>query len=83
MQICMYMTAQSVLCRDNEALQAFAQDAYQCSLAYGPEDVRTSLGYYNLAKVFQGMGELDRTIACCDQAGLHLLIASVKAACFL
>lgn len=55
------------LCRDNEALQAFAQDAYQCSLAYGPQDVRTSLAYYNLAKVFQGMQELDKTLVCCDQ----------------
>ena len=55
------------LCRDNEALQAFAQDAYHCSLAYGPQDVRTSLAYYNLAKVFQGMQELDKTLVCCDQ----------------
>ena len=64
-------------CRDKEALQAFAQDAYQCSLAYGPLDVRTSLAYYNLAKVFQGMNELDQMLACCDQviqqaAALHL-----------
>lgn len=54
-------------CRDHDALQAFAQDAYQCSLAYGPQDVRTSLAYYNLAKVFQGMQELDKSVACCDQ----------------
>lgn len=53
--------------RDHDALQAFAQDAYQCSLAYGPQDVRTSLAYYNLAKVFQGMKEPDKSLACCDQ----------------
>lgn len=56
-------------CRTDEALQAFAQDAYQCSLAYGPQDVRSSLAYYNLAKVFQGMQELEKTLACCDQVG--------------
>lgn len=56
-------------CRTDEALEAFAQDAYHCSLAYGPQDVRSSLAYYNLAKVFQGMQELDKTLACCDQVG--------------
>lgn len=34
-----------------EALHAFAEDVYYCSLEYGPEDVRTSLGYYNMGKV--------------------------------
>lgn len=29
-----------------------AEDVYYCSVEYGPEDVRTSLGYYNMAKVF-------------------------------
>ena len=57
----------TAVCRDSEALQSFAQDAYQCSLAYGPQDVRTSLAYYNLAKVFQGMSEQDKMLACCDQ----------------
>lgn len=56
-----------VIRRDSEALQAFAQDAYQCSLAYGPLDVRTSLAYYNLAKVFQGMNEMDKSLMYCDQ----------------
>ena len=56
-----------VFYRDSEALQAFAQDAYQCSLAYGPLDVRTSLAYYNLAKVFQGMNEMDKSLVYCDQ----------------
>lgn len=59
-------------CRDTEALQAFALDAYQCSLAYGPQDVRTSLAYYNLAKVFQGMNEPDKTLICCDQVSVTL-----------
>lgn len=54
-------------CRNEEALHSFAQDTYHCSLAYGPLDVRTSLAYYNLAKVFEGMDEADKTLACCDQ----------------
>jgi hypothetical protein len=61
-----------VFCRDSEALQAFAQDAYQCSLAYGPLDVRTSLAYYNLAKVFQGMNEMDKSLMYCDQVCMML-----------
>ena len=60
--------------RNEEALQAFAEDVYYCSLEYGPEDVRTSLGYYNLAKVFQGLGQLDKTLACGDQACLHVSV---------
>ena len=34
-----------------EALHAFAEDVYYCSLEFGPEDARTSLGYYNMGKV--------------------------------
>ena len=56
-------------CRHEEALQAFAEDVYYCSLEHGPEEVRTSLGYYNLAKVFQGAGSMDRALACTDQVG--------------
>ena len=63
-----------MFCRDSEALQAFAQDAYQCSLAYGPLDVRTSLAYYNLAKVFQGMNEMDKSLMYCDQVCMMLHI---------
>ena len=55
--------------RHEEALQAFAEDVYYCSLEHGPEEVRTSLGYYNLAKVFQGAGSMDRALACTDQVG--------------
>jgi hypothetical protein len=41
-----------------EALQAFAEDVYYCSLEYGPQDAHTSLGYYNLAKVLQSTGDV-------------------------
>ena len=64
-----------MFCRDREALQAFAQDAYQCSLAYGPLDVRTSLAYYNLAKVFQGMNEMDKSLMYCDQVRTTLNVS--------
>ncbi|KAG2484101.1 hypothetical protein HYH03_017053 [Edaphochlamys debaryana] len=54
-------------CKHAEALHAFAEDVYYCSLEYGPEDVRTSLGYYNLGKVFQSSGDLDKAASCNDQ----------------
>ncbi|PNH12392.1 Zinc finger MYND domain-containing protein 12 [Tetrabaena socialis] len=47
-----------------EALHAFAEDVYYCSLEYGPEDVRTSLGYYNMGKA---SADLDRAASCNDQ----------------
>ncbi|KAK9806717.1 hypothetical protein WJX72_000426 [[Myrmecia] bisecta] len=50
-----------------ESLRAFAEDVYHCALEYGPEDVRTSLGYYNLAKVFQALNETDKCLRCSDQ----------------
>ncbi|EFJ51977.1 hypothetical protein VOLCADRAFT_103179 [Volvox carteri f. nagariensis] len=50
-----------------EALHAFAEDVYYCSFEYGPEDVRTSLGYYNMGKVFQAAGELEKAASCNDQ----------------
>lgn len=37
--------------RQPEALSSFAEDVYYCSLEYGPEDPRTSLGFYNMGKV--------------------------------
>lgn len=46
------------------ALQAFAKDVYYCSLEHGASEVRTSLGYYNLGKIFQSMGRLERAMAC-------------------
>jgi len=40
--------------RQPEALSSFAEDVYYCSLEYGPEDPRTSLGFYNMGKVWKG-----------------------------
>lgn len=37
--------------RQPDALSSFAEDVYYCSLEYGPEDPRTSLGFYNMGKV--------------------------------
>eukprot|EP00218_Dolichomastix_sp_CCMP3274_P009855 CAMPEP_0170144356 /NCGR_PEP_ID=MMETSP0033_2-20121228/13437_1 /TAXON_ID=195969 /ORGANISM="Dolichomastix tenuilepis, Strain CCMP3274" /LENGTH=348 /DNA_ID=CAMNT_0010380851 /DNA_START=110 /DNA_END=1156 /DNA_ORIENTATION=- len=53
--------------KHEDALQAFAEDVHFCALEYGPEDVRTSLGYYNLSKVFQAMADTDKCLACTDQ----------------
>mmetsp|Transcript_7527 Transcript_7527/g.18655 ORF Transcript_7527/g.18655 Transcript_7527/m.18655 type:complete len:385 (-) Transcript_7527:298-1452(-) len=53
--------------RQPEALGAFAEDVYYCAAEYGPEDARTSLGYYNMGKVFQAQGEGDKAAACNDQ----------------
>lgn len=50
--------------RYREALKCFAEDVYHCSAEYGPEDVRTSLGYYNLSKIFQGVGDIERSLSC-------------------
>ena len=54
--------------RLEEALEAFAEDVYYASMQYGPNDVRTSLGYYNLGKVFHKLDERDRSLSCNDQA---------------
>ncbi|KAF5841781.1 subunit of axonemal inner dynein [Dunaliella salina] len=53
--------------RRPEALSSFAEDVYYCSMEYGPEDPRTSLGYYNLGKVFQSASEVEKAKACNDQ----------------
>lgn len=54
-----------------EALSAFSEDVYYCSLEYGPEDVRTSLGYYNMGKVFGAkVGGLMRRL---ERLGLRLV----------
>lgn len=50
----------------NQALQSFAEDLYHCSVEFGPEDVRSALGYYNLAKMFQTLGDLDKCGPCCE-----------------
>lgn len=52
--------------KHEEALKAFAEDLYYFSLEYGPSDMRTTLGYYNLGKVFQTQGNLGRCLACYD-----------------
>jgi hypothetical protein len=46
-----------------KALEAFAVDVYCCSQEYGPLDARTSLGFYNLGKVFQACGEAEKAVA--------------------
>ena len=50
-----------------QALQSFAEDVYYCSLEYGTQDVRTSLGFYNLGKVFQSKNEMEKCVRCCEQ----------------
>ena len=49
-----------------DALAAFAEDVYYCALEHGPEDVRTSLGYYNLSKVFKADGDTEKALSCND-----------------
>ena len=53
--------------KHSQALQSFAEDVYYCSLEYGTQDVRTSLGFYNLGKVFQSKGEMEKCGRCCEQ----------------
>lgn len=49
--------------RYNKALEAFAQDIFCCSQEHGPLDVRTSLGYYNMGKVFEASAEQSKSLA--------------------
>ena len=49
------------------ALQSFAEDTYHCALEFGPQDMRTALGYYNIAKVFQDKGEMEKCLSCLNQ----------------
>eukprot|EP00899_Mesostigma_viride_P028298 jgi/Mesvir1/8653/Mv02597-RA.1 len=46
--------------KSDQALRSFAEDVYHSSLEYGPEDVRSSMGYYNLSKIFMNQGEKER-----------------------
>jgi len=39
---------------------------YYCSLEYGPEDVRSSVGYYNMGRVFSSMDDSGRATSCND-----------------
>ena len=43
--------------KQNEALNAFAEDVYHCSLEYGTNDARSAVGYYNMGKVFANKGD--------------------------
>ena len=47
-----------------EALRSFSEDAYHCAMEFGPEDMRTSVCYFNLGKVFQAQGERVNALAC-------------------
>jgi hypothetical protein len=49
-----------------DALQAFAEDVYHCACEYGPQDVRTSLGYYNLSKVLAEAGNSAGAVSCSE-----------------
>jgi hypothetical protein len=48
--------------KNKEAIQSFAEDIYYCSLEYGPRDVRTTLGYYNIAKIFESQVSPSRPV---------------------
>ena len=61
----------------DNAIHAFSEDMYYCSLEYGPQDLRTSLGYYNLAKVFQNKGDSEKSIACAEQI-IHIWVSAMK-----
>jgi tetratricopeptide (TPR) repeat protein len=63
--------------QSQEALQAFAEDVHNCSLDYGPEDVRTSLGYFNLARVFSNTGDDARCHELCK------IVVSIWLACLV
>ncbi|CAD7698447.1 unnamed protein product, partial [Ostreobium quekettii] len=63
----------------DDALQAFAKDVYHCSLEYGTDEPRTSLGYYNLGKVFQAAGRLERALACFDRV-VEIWVISLRLA---
>ena len=49
-----------------DALQAFAEDVYHCACEYGPQDVRTSLGYYNLSKVLAEAANSAGAVSCSE-----------------
>lgn len=50
-----------------EALTAFAEDVYYCSIEYGTEDARSAVGYYNMGKVLQNQGDYAKAAACSDR----------------
>eukprot|EP00958_Prasinococcus_capsulatus_P006712 scaffold625_cov420-Prasinococcus_capsulatus_cf.AAC.65 len=50
--------------KGQQAIKAFAEEVYHCSLEYGPYDVRTSFGYHNLGRTFRSNGDGDKGSAC-------------------
>lgn len=52
----LYGQMYSLQSRYDKALESFAEDIFCCSQEYGPLDVRTSLGFYNMGKVFEAEG---------------------------
>ena len=52
--------------KQNEALNAFAEDVYHCSLEYGSNDARSAVGYYNMGKVFSNKGDDAKAMAVND-----------------
>lgn len=53
--------------KQTEALTAFAEDVYYCSIEYGAEDARSAVGYYNMGKVLQNQGDYAKASACSDR----------------
>lgn len=59
----LYGQMYSLQSRYDKALESFAEDIFCCSQEYGPLDVRTSLGFYNMGKVFEAEGGQSAAIA--------------------
>lgn len=53
--------------KQTEALTAFAEDVYYCSIEYGTEDARSAVGYYNMGKVLQNQGDYVKAASCNDR----------------
>lgn len=59
----LYGQMYSLQSRYDKALESFAEDIFCCSQEYGPLDVRTSLGFYNMGKVFEAEGQQGAALA--------------------
>ncbi|KAI8470923.1 MAG: subunit of axonemal inner dynein [Monoraphidium minutum] len=66
--------------RAQAALSCFAEDVYYCSLEYGPRDVRTSLGYFNIGKDPQGALACGDVVVAIWQAALAPLVLGAAGA---
>ena len=53
--------------RTRFASQAFSEDILFSSKEYGPDDPRTSLGYFNMARIFFKTDRKQECLACCDK----------------